>query len=52
MVPASPWGSWGADYPQPPPPPAFASPVEAEIALTGATLLSEQIEICSLTNFT
>ena len=34
LAPAAPWSCWNSDY-QPPPPPAFASPVEAELALSG-----------------
>ena len=34
LAPAAPWSCWSSEY-QPPPPPAFASPVEAELALTG-----------------
>ena len=35
LAPAAPWSCWPASDYQPPPPPAFASPVEAELALTG-----------------
>ena len=34
LAPAAPWPCWTSEY-QPPPPPAFASPVEAELALSG-----------------
>ena len=36
LAPATPWSCWptSAEY-QPPPPPGFATPVEAELALTG-----------------
>ena len=34
LAPAAPWPCWSSEY-QPPPPPAFASPVEAELALSG-----------------
>ena len=39
LAPAAPWSCWTSEY-QPPPPPAFASPVEAELALSGQSQCS------------
>ena len=36
LAPAAPWPCWSAEY-QPPPPPGFASSVEAELALGKST---------------
>ena len=41
LAPATPWSCWNSEY-QPPPPPAFASPVEAELALSGNKHISLQ----------
>ena len=43
LGPATPWPCWTSDY-QPPPPPAFASPAEAELALSGYKIEAPKLE--------
>merc|ERR1719500_2137469 len=43
LAPAAPWSCWTSEY-QPPPPPAFASPVEAELALSGYKIEPPKLE--------